>query len=67
MNKLFETRNKQICAMFYAHYGTMPTMVLYAHIGAAFDLSEESIRKIIKAGLRAEIGKGLPTTKAEMY
>ena len=53
--------------MFYAHYGTMPTMVLYAHIGAAFDLSEESIRKIIKAGLRAGIGKGLPTTKAEIY
>lgn len=48
MKKVIDTRNQQICASFYAQYGTMPTMTLYALIGKAFDLSEESVRKIVR-------------------
>ncbi len=48
MNKLFEERNQTITRIFRALYGTMPTMLLYARIGADFNISEESVRKIVR-------------------
>ncbi len=52
MNILFKTRNNAIESLFRQLYGTMPTMLLYAHIGEQYQLSEESIRKIIRKSIR---------------
>ena len=47
-NKTLECRNKEIYAEFCAHLrsGT-PIMDIYAALGNRYDLSEESIRKIV--------------------
>ena len=47
-NKTIEWRNKEIYAVFIAHLRNgLPTMDAYAACGNIYDLSEESIRKIV--------------------
>lgn len=47
-NKTIEWRNKEIYAEFCAHLRNgMPTMQAYATCAHHYDLSEESIRKIV--------------------
>ena len=47
-NKTIEWRNKEIYAEYIAHLRNgMPMMMAYAILAKNFDLSEESIRKIV--------------------
>ena len=47
-NKTIEWRNKEIYAEYIAHLrNSMPIMMAYAILANNFDLSEESIRKIV--------------------
>ena len=47
-NKTIEWRNREIYAEYIAHLRNgMPTMLTYAILANNFDLSEESIRKIV--------------------
>ena len=55
-NKTIEYRNRQIYAEYIAHIrNDTPTMLAYAILARHFDLSEESIRKIV-----AEQSRGHP-------
>ena len=47
-NKTIEYRNRQIYAEFCCHIrNDTSTMLAYAILGHAYDLTEESIRKIV--------------------
>ena len=55
-NKTIEWRNKEIYAEYIAHLRNgMPVMMAYAYCANCYDLSEESIRKIV-----AEQSRGHP-------
>ena len=55
-NKTIEYRNRQIYAEYIAHIRNgLPAMYAYAACGNSYDLSEESIRKIV-----AEQSRGHP-------
>lgn len=55
-NKTIEWRNREIYADFCSHIrNDTPTMLAYAILANRFDLSEESIRKIV-----AEQARGGP-------
>ena len=55
-NKTIEYRNRQIYAEYIAHIRNgLPAMDAYAACGNSYDLSEESIRKIV-----AEQSRGHP-------
>jgi hypothetical protein len=47
-NKTIEYRNRQIYAEYITHLRNgLPAMIAYAACGNTYDLSEESIRKIV--------------------
>ena len=48
MNKVTRERNQQIIRQFDQLYGSMPTMLIYAHLANEHELSEASIRAIVK-------------------
>ena len=53
-NKTIEYRNHQIYAEFCSHIrNDTPTMLAYAILATRYDLSEESIRKIVAEQARA--------------
>ena len=53
-NKTIEYRNRQIYAEYIAHiWNGLPAMDAYAACGNSYDLSEESIRKIVAEQARA--------------
>ena len=53
-NKTIEYRNRQIYAEYIAHIRNgLPVMEAYAACGNSYDLSEESIRKIVAEQARA--------------
>ena len=55
-SKTIERRNREIYAEYIAHIRNgQPVMLAYAALGNRYDLSEESIRKII-----AEQSRGHP-------
>ena len=53
-SKTIERRNREIYAEYIAHIRNgQPVMLAYAALGNRYDLSEESIRKIIAEQSRA--------------